>query len=135
MTENNRSYSDPSYGSRKVFNFDRVSAGTRSPGEVTEAGVFTAMHPIALRSWSLTVNASTDGGTSQWVLQNGTTAIGTLTFVTNPTAGTTVEGDLTGTVGTAGSVFYLYSATSVADPAGIVAGQLEYVETFAVGDN
>lgn len=131
-----RSYSDPSYGSKKVFSFHRVSMGTRSAAAaVTEAGQITAMSPITITSWNMTCNATGNGGTSQWTLRKGTVALGTLNFVTNPTAGTTVGADVTEVSLTAGDVLSLYSATSVASPTPFVTARVEYRETFESGDN
>ncbi len=134
-----RSYSDPSYGSKKVFSFHRVSMGTRSAAaKVTEAGEMTVMNPITITKWNITCNATGNGGTSQWTLRKGTVALGTLNFVTNPTAGTTVSATLT--VGTGndvvtGDVISLYSATSVASPTPFVTTRIEYVEHFVDSDN
>lgn len=136
MSKGGRTYSDPSYGSKKLFSFARVSMGTRSDDAlVTEAGILTVMHPIRITDWNIICDATGDGGTSQWVLKKGTTALGTLNFVTNPTAGTTVEGSVTETSLTAGDTLRLYSATSVADPAPFATARVEYREVFEDGDN
>ena len=135
-TGKGRSYSDPSYGEKHVFSFARCSMGTRSDGAtVPEAGIFTAMDPITVTDWNIVCDATGDGGTSVWVLCKGTTALGTLAFVTNPTAGTTVEGSLTETSLTAGDTLCLYSGTSVADPAPFVIARVEYRETFEAEDS
>lgn len=131
-----RSYSDPSYGSKKVFSFARVSMGTRAAAtEVTEAGCFTVIHPIRVTDWNIVCDATGNGGTSTWTLRKGSTAIGTLSFVTNPTAGTTVEGSLTETTLTAGDTLKLYSALSTAAPQPFITARVEYRETFEDGDN
>lgn len=136
MSMYGRTYSDPSYGEKKVFSFSRCSMGTRSDGAtVPEAGCFTTMHPIVVTDWNIVCDATGDGGTSVWVLCKGTTALGTLAFVTNPTKGTTVEGSLTETTLAAGDTLNLYSGTSVADPAPFVTARVEYRERFDIDDN
>lgn len=132
-----RSYSDPSYGSRKIFKFNAVSMGTRSDGVVVlEAGAFTATHPVTVTNFTMTVNKTGDGGTSQWVLLKGTTALGTLNFVTNPTKGTIMSTApaAAAATGTSSDIWYLQSVTSVADPAPYVTGEVEYVERFLESD-
>jgi len=136
MPGKGRSYSDPSYGEKKVFSFNRCSMGTRSDGAlVSQAGIFTALEPIIVKKWNITCDATGDGGTSVWVLCKGTTALGTLAFVTNPTAGTTKSGSLTPTALSAGDTLRLYSGTSVADPAPFVIARVEYREAFEADDN
>jgi len=136
MSKGGRSYADPSYGSKQVFSFNRVSMGTRAAAtEVTLAGIWTVMHPIEILDWNIVCDATGDGGTSSWTLRKGTLAIGTLSFATNPTAGTTVEGTVTVTALTAGDTLKIYSALSTADPAPFVTARVEYREIFEVGDN
>ena len=108
-----RTYSDPSYGSRKIFKFNAVSMGTRSGENCPAAGSFTASHPIKILDFSMTVNKTGDGGTSQWVLLKGTTALGTLNFATNPTAGTVMSTApaAAAATGTSGDIWYLSSVT------------------------
>ena len=125
-----RTYSDPSYGSKKTWSFARVSMGTRGSQNVTEVGEFTALGAVQVLDFQMYCSGSGDGGTSQWVLLKGTTALGTLNFVTNPTAGTYMSTAPSGATGTAGDVFRLYSVTSVADPAPFVQGTIEYTESF-----
>jgi hypothetical protein len=93
------------------------------------------MHPIVVTEWNITCDATGNGGTSTWTLRKGTTAIGTLSFVTNPTAGTTVEGTVTETALTAGDTLRLYSALSTAAPQPFITARVSYRETFEVGDN
>ena len=130
MSSRSRTYSDPSFGSKKTWSFTRVSMGTRSGQDVTEAGEFVALGPVQIMDFQMYCGATGDGGTSQWVLLKGTSALGTLNFVTNPTAGTYMSTAPTGATGTAGDVFKLYSVTSVADPAPFVQGTIEYIETY-----
>jgi len=138
MSRTGRTYSDPSYGSRKEWSFQRVSMGTRAADTmVLAAGVFTAVSPMLIKRWKIVCDATTNGGTSTWVLKKGTLALGTLSFVTNPTAGTVVAGTCDATYGTcaAGTVIYLYSSLSTADPAGFITAMIEYEEIFDVSDN
>ena len=132
-----RTYSDPSYGSKKIFKFNAVSMGTRSPENTPAAGVFTASHPITITDFTMTCSATGNGGTSQWVLLKGTTALGTLNFVTNPTAGTVMSTApaAAAATGTSGDIWYLYSVSSVAAPEPFVTAEIEYVERYLDTDN
>lgn len=133
MSKGGRSYSDPSYGSKKILNFTQVTCGTRA----TAANVATisVMHPITITDWNITATVAGSGATSQWTLKKGTTALGTLTFATNATAGAVVEGSVTETSLTAGDVLVLGSVLSTADPSQTCLASVEYRETFEVGDN
>ena len=136
MSKAGRTYSDPSYGSKKVFSFARVSMGTRAAAtQVVEAGILTAMHPMTLTEWNITCDATGNGGTSSWTLRKGSTAIGTLAFVTNPTAGTNASQDITEVSLTAGDTLSIYSALSTAAPQPFITARVSYRETFEVGDN
>lgn len=138
MPKGGRSYSDPSYGSHKQWSFQRVSMGTRAADTVElAAGIFTAVSPCLLKRWKIVCSATGNGGTSTWILKKGTLALGTLSFVTNPTAGTVVSGTLDVTNGTcaAGTVVYLYTGLSTADPAAFVTAALEYHELFTESDS
>ena len=137
MSKGGRSYSDHTYGSKKVFSFARVSMGTRAANTlVVQAGIFTAMHPITVTDWNIVCDATgSTGGTSSWVLKKNTTAIGTLAFVADPTAGTTVEGSISEVSLTAGDTLNLYSYLSTGSPVPFVTARVEYRETFEVGDN
>ena len=130
-----RSYSDPSYGSKKIFSFTRVSLGTRSSATVPEAGVLTTIHPIKVVGWNIHCQGSADGGTAQFILCKGTTALGTLAFVTNPTDGTTISASITETALTAGDTLQLYAGTMESDATCFATARVEYRETFEDGDN
>ena len=133
-----RSYSDPAYGSKKQFTFQRVSMGTRAADTVElAAGVFTAVSPMTITKWKIACSATGDGGASTWILKKGTLALGTLSFVTNPTAGTVVSGtcDATNGICTAGTVVYLYTGLSTASPSPFVSVSFEYEERFLDTDN
>jgi len=132
-----RSYSDPSYGSKKLFSFTRVSMGTRSDdAEIVEGGRMELEHPITVLGWNITCDATGDGGTSMWTLRDGTTILGTLNFVTNPTTGTTVSAAFaTPTTLSTGDTLRLYSATSVADPGSFALARVEYREAFVESDS
>jgi len=132
MSKGGRSYSDPSYGSKKVFGFTQTTCGTRATALVQ---TITVMYPVTITDWNIVANVAGSGATSQWVLAKGTTALGTLTFATNATAGTTVEGSVTETSLTAGDTLTLRSVLSTADPNQTIQANVEYRETFEVGDN
>jgi hypothetical protein len=80
--------------------------------------------------------AAGSGSTSAWSVSKNTTAIGTLTFATNATAGavanvaafTAVDCDV-------GDRLVLASGTATADPNQNCRVSVEYYETFDVGDN
>ena len=138
MSKTGRSYSDPSYGSRHEWSFQRVSMGTRAADTVELlAGIFTAVSPMLIKRWKIVCDATGNGGTSTWILKKGTLALGTLSFVTNPTAGTVVAGtcDITNATCTAGTVVYLYTGLSTAAPQPLITAMIEYEEVFDVGDN
>ena len=136
MSKGGRSYSDPSYGSKKTMNFQRVSMGTRAADTVElAAGVLTVMTPMVVTDWSIACDATGNGGTSTWILKKGTLALGTLSFVTNPTAGTVVTGTCdTNNDCNVGDKLYLYTGLSTAAPQPFITPIVEYRETFDVSD-
>ena len=134
-----RTYSDPSYGSKKLFMFPiKVTMGTRPADTVVlDAGQMTAITPITITSWGLTCDATGNGATSTWILKKGTVALGTLSFATNPTAGGTVAGTCSGTdaICSVGDSIYLYAGLSTASTLGKVYATVEYVEHYLNSDN
>jgi hypothetical protein len=136
MANQGRSYSDPSYGSKKVFTFERVSMGTRTDETCAAAGAFHVLHPIKVTKFTVMNSVTGDGGTAAWVLHKNATSLGTLIFVTNPTTGTSMS-TAPGTDGlaTSGDVLHLLSASSVADPAQFLRAEVEYIERYLDTDN
>ena len=132
MSKGGRSYSDPSYGSHKFINFQQYTCGTRSAA-ILESVVVTT--PITVIGISAVAALAGSGSTSAWSVSKNATALATLTFATNATAGTVVNGTVTATVLTSGDRLILASGTATADPAQTSKITVEYYETFEVGDN
>jgi hypothetical protein len=134
MSKYGRTYSDPSYGEKKVFSFTRCSMGTRTAAIVSEAGNLTVMFPSVVTDWNI-ISDATMTGTSTWVLAKGTVGLGTLTLTTDATAGATIEGSITATNLDEGDILRLYSGAQDADAAPHVIARVEYRERFTIDDN
>lgn len=132
MSKGGRSYSDPSYGSKKVFAFTRVTVGTRATALVESISV---MHPVTITDWNAIADVAGSGAATSWVLKKNTTTLATISFATNATAATVVEGSLTETSLTAGDTLNLFSVLGTSDPNQTILVNVEYRETFEVGDN
>jgi len=133
-----RSYSDPSYGSKKQLKSGIVTAGTRATA-IVETMVPVA--PITVVDWNMVNNTLGTGGSSQWVLAatsaNGTAALGTIIFVGTHAAGATVAGAaVSGAAATvaAGGAINLYSVLSTAANLTVNAN-VEYQESFVESDS
>src|SRR3990167_2149538 len=112
-----RSYSDPSYGSKKVMQFGfSGTAGTRATAIVE---TFTPMHRIRVTDWQMLNRVLGTGGSSQWVLaatsSAGTSVLGTIIFVGTHAANVVVEGAVGAeTVVASGGALNLYSVLQTA---------------------
>lgn len=131
-----RTYSDPSYGSKKVLKFGRYTCGTRSAAILENISVF---HPMTITKIYAIAACAGSGSTSAWAVDKNNTALTTMTFATNATAGTIVKGTLSTTAAdmycTAGDYLTLISGTATADPAQTAEVCIEYTESFDVSDN
>jgi len=132
MSKGGRTYSDPSYGSHKYIMFPRYTAGTRSAALMDSISVAGPIYVVGVQGVAAIAGS---GSTSVWVVQKNSTAIGTLTFATNATAGTVVNASITAVALTSGDILNLRSGTATADPTQTAQIIVEYVETFEVGDN
>lgn len=139
MANNRRAYSDPSYGSYKIFRFTKWTAGTRATGLVES---FKTMHPITVLDWNLSNTVLGTGGSSQWVLaatsSNGTAALGTIAAPGTHASGATVDGSIASvaaaTIATDGTLD-LYSVLSTADPGIAWIPSVLYRDAYSASDN
>ena len=136
MSIGGRSYSDPSYGSHKQLEFGQFTCGTRSAA-ILEAIVITT--PIKVVAISGVASAAGSGSTSAWAVCKNTTALGTLTFATNATAGAVANATVTTTAAdlkcAVGDRLTLQSGTQTADPAQTCKVSVEYYDIFDNSDN
>ena len=133
MSKGGRSYSDPSYGSHKQITFGLYSCGTRSAA-ILESIVVTT--PISVIGVSAVATVAGSGSTSAWSVSKNTTAIGTLTFATNATAGAVANvAAFTPVACAVGDRLVLASGTATADPNQNCRVSVEYYESFSVSDN
>jgi len=132
MSKGGRSYSDPSYGSHKQLEFGQFTCGTRSAA-ILEAIVITT--PIRVVAVSGVASAAGSGSTSAWSVSKNTTALGTLTFATNATAGAVANATITATDLAVGDRLVLASGTATADPNQTCKVSVEYYEIFNNSDN
>ena len=132
MSKGGRTYSDPSYGSHKVMTFAQYTCGTRSAA-VLEAQVITT--PIRVVAVSGVAATAGSGSTSAWSVSKNTTALGTLTFATNATAGAVANASITATDLAVGDRLVLASGTATADPNQTCKVSVEYYEIFDNSDN
>lgn len=132
MSKGGRSYSDPTYGSKKIINFAKVTCGTRATGNLETISV---MFPMTITDVNIIAFTAGSGAASSWTLKKGTTALATVSFATNATAGTVVEGSVTETSLTAGDTLSFGVILGTCDPNQTCQMSVEYRETFEVGDN
>lgn len=139
ISTKSRVYSDPSYGSYKIFRFGKWTAGTRATGLVES---YKSMNPITVLDWNLSNSVLGTGGSSQWVLaatsSSGTAALGTIIAVGTHASGATVDGSITQvascTVATDGTLD-LYSVLSTADPGIAFTPSVLYKDAYSALDN
>ena len=126
-----RTYSDPSYGAKRQVKFAKWSCGTRSSATVDSVSM---MSPFEITDCSMKTVVAGSGSTSAWILKAGTTAIATMTFATNATAGTVINGVTTAYQAGADTLVNLVSGTATADPNQNVEVSFEYVERYVSSD-
>jgi len=123
-----RTYSDPSYGAKKMMRFGTAyTCGTRSAATLESIPM---MHKFKITDAVMKCIAAGSGSTSAWAVVAGTTAICTMTFATNCTAATVVNGTITAYEAGKDTLLHLYSGTQTADPAQTVVVWVEYEELF-----
>jgi hypothetical protein len=88
------------------------------------------MHKFRVTDAAMCAAVAGSGSTSAWAIVAGTTALCTMTFATNATAGTVVNGTVTDYEAGKDTVLYLYSGTATADPNQTVSVAVEYEEIF-----
>lgn len=133
-----RSYSDPSYGSVKMTQFNWAgTCGTRGTAILS---TWNPLNPISIVDWQITTSVAGTGAAASFVLAAtsslGTAALGTITLTGTHSANVTVEGTATETAVAKGGAVHLYSVLGTSDPAlAIYAPRISYRETFDVSDN
>jgi hypothetical protein len=131
MAHGGRSYSDPTYGSKKILKFQKFSCGTRA---VAALESISLMHPITITGVNIRAITAGSGATSAWSLTSGATILSTIAFATNATAGTVVKGTVAETLVPADGILIMGSLLSTADPNQDCQMSVEYVETFVAED-
>jgi len=130
-----RSYSDPSYGSIKLYSFPALTAGTRA---TAIAQAWKPMNPITIVDWQITNNATGTGGTSQWKLvatsAEGTSELGAISMTGTHGVGAIVDGTATETKVSKDGAVHLYSVLSTAADLSVIA-TVSYRERFVQDDN
>ena len=134
-----RTYSDPSYGSKKVIR-TAESASQAGTGAITVVERHTFMYPATITDWNLIVKTGGTAGDCPMTIgkslagTGAVTELGTITLATNADL-TVVDGTLTETSFSAGDD--LVFSRGVATTAGpfVVSAEINYRETFQVGDN
>ena len=136
MADNGRSYSDPSYGSKKVIASQQWSAGTR-PTALVE-NIPLPPTSIEITDFNILNTIVGTGGSSQWVLavtsSLATAAIGTISMTGTTAANSYTEGAVTATKIPQGGQLHLYSVLSTANPDPILRFNIEYAEYFLQSD-
>lgn len=127
-----RTYSDPSYGAKKQLKFAKWSCGTRAAGGAIES--ISMLSPFEITDLSMKSVAAGSGAACSFSVVAGTTVIGTLSFATNATASTVVNGNATSYKAGADTLITLQSVVGTADPAQTFEMTVEYIETFVQSD-
>ena len=132
-----RSYSDPSYGSKKMFKFNRVTAGTRgSVAVVTDAGCLTVLHPITVTGFGIQLSATGEGTSFWYPVRNVSLGLCTLGFASGAAALAGTETTTTGTGCTCetGDVLNLWAGANASSTLAFVEATVEYMERFVESD-
>jgi len=133
-SEGGRTYSDPSYGSIKTFQFS-FTAGTRATAIID---TFRPMNQISILDWNMSNSALGTGGACSFVLAatsgSGTAALGTIAWTGTHAAGVVVDGTATETVVAKGGAVHLYSVLATAADLKLTA-YVTYREDFDLADN
>jgi hypothetical protein len=133
-----RSYSDPSYGSKKMFKFNRVTAGTRgSVAVVTDAGCLTVLQPITITGFGIQLSASGEGTQFWYPVRNVSLGLCTLGFASGAAALAATQCYTTGTGVTCvkGDIINLWSGANSSSTLAFVEATVEYTERFLDSDN
>jgi hypothetical protein len=129
-----RTYSDPSYGSIKQFEFSTLTTGTRGSALVQ---TWTPMNPVTILDWNISCHTLGTGGNQAFTLAAtssiATTALGTITMATNA-IGAVVAGTCTETTIAAGGALHLYSVEGTGASLSITP-IVSYREAFLITDN
>ena len=133
-----RSYSDPSYGSKKSLNLLDTAALNGTAAAATDQ-VYTFMTPVQVQDWNVRVTTA-GAGTSRDVIlgkslagTGAVTAIGTITVGT-ASVDTVTDGTVTATSFATGDDLVVQLAGTGATVA-VVAPVVQYVETFVESDS
>ncbi len=133
-----RTYSDPSYGSKKSIELLDTAALNGTAAAATDQ-VYTVMAPITVTDWNVRVTTAGSGTLRNVILGKslggtGTvTAIGTIAVGT-ASADTVKDGTVTSTSLVAGDDLVVQIAGTGATVA-VVAPVVQYVEKFVVSDS
>ena len=133
-----RSYSDPSYGSKKTFQFNSVTAGTRgSVAVVTDAGLMTVMQPITVTGFAIELSATGEGTSFWYPVRNVSLGLCTLGFASGAAAlaGTQTTTTGTGVTCDVGDVINLWSGANASSTIAFVEATIEYTERYLSTDN
>lgn len=132
MGASTRSYSDPSYGSKKVLRFSKWSCGTRATETVESIPM---MHKFRVTDAVMKSVVAGSGAVSSWTLKAGTTVLATMSFATNATAATVINGTITDYEAGKDTLLNLGSILGTADPAQNMEMYVEYEEVFDVSND
>ena len=138
LSGNGRSYSDPSYGSKKMFKFNRVTAGTRASTAVAaDAGMLTVLHPITVTGFGLELSATGEGTSFWYPVRNVSLGLCTLGFASGAAALAGTETTCTGTGVTCdtGDVINLWVGHNASSTLAYVEATVEYMERFVENDS
>ena len=133
-----RSYSDPSYGSKKSLGLLDTAAMNGTAAAATDQ-VYTFMTPVSVQDWNVRVTTAGNGTARNVILgkslagTGAVTAIGTIAVGT-ASVDTVTDGAATTTSFNAGDDLVVQLEGTGATVA-IVAPVVSYVETFVVSDS
>jgi len=133
-----RTYSDPSYGSKKLFAFDATGslAGTAA---IAVKGVHTFMEPVTVTDMNVFFVAGGTTAAQSFVIGKSLAGTGTFAGIGTIVVGTQAtssvkDGAVTSTSFNAGDDLVLYAGGTAAIVAnGVV--RVQYKETFVLSDN
>ena len=140
MAQAKRSYSDPSFGSKKVIASPATGSLAGTVAMTTTRGIHTWMYPVTVQDVSVVLVAGASGSTQSFVLAKSLGGTGSVTAFSTIAVGTAAQAANTvkdGTVtetsfATGDDLVFCGGGTSANTPSGIFL--VSYRETFVNGD-
>jgi hypothetical protein len=141
MALQGRSYSDPSYGSKKELVTESTGALNGTAAAAAAVTAHTFMQPVKVTDWNGRVTVGgTDAGVISLIIGKSSAgtgafaAIGTMALSTHA-VDTVIDASLTTTAFSAGDDLVVQRSLGTSTSALVITPVVQYTETFEAGDN